>query len=186
MSEFMERRSPNHIEMAVFKLSTELGAFKDIVKTDLNDYGKRLEGYMEHSDAMQRQMQESLQRQLDQNNEQHKEIVAIFKETIEDNKQTLRSQIEGFTHAAEIRIDAIVESQRLEDIDRNQRLSKHDELITELQQRPDKKIANSVRTVLGYICLSVITVAVTLCGTWLYDSTKSQPKQNTQIEVTNK
>jgi hypothetical protein len=181
-----ERRKVNPIEIAVSELSTEFLYFKDMVKSDLNDYGKRLEGYMAHSDAMQRQMQESLQRQLDQNNEQHKEIIGLFKETIADSKHATMAQIESFVSAAETRIDAIVESQRLEDIDRNQRLAKHEELIGELRQQPDRKLANSVRTAWAIFASAFVTVILTLGGTWAYDMLKSQSKPNTQVEVTNK
>lgn len=181
-----ERRKINPIETAVSELSTEFMYFKDMVKGDLEDYGKRLERYMEYSGAMQRQMQESLQRQLDQNNEQHKEIVSVFKEAIDDNKRALKDQIEGFTKAAEVRIDAIVESQRLEDIDRNNRLAQHETWIIELQGAADKRLAASIRNVRAIAVSALITLIVTLGGTWAFNSIMYPQNPNIQTGVVNK
>jgi len=119
MADFTERRKITPVELAVIGLSKDLNNLRDSVKSELHDYSKRLDVYIEHSDAIQRQMQDSLQRQLDQNQVQHQDMMINSKESMAIFRETM----ERFVSDASQRIDSIVEKQEIEDIDRNKRIS---------------------------------------------------------------
>ena len=109
--EFGERRKTVDQTTAIGQLSKDFKLFQESTKEDLADFGKTLQWYMEHSDALQRQTQDSLQRQLDQNNEQHKDMMTMFK-----------GDLEKLVDLAENKMDMIQKLQATEDKEQDRRI----------------------------------------------------------------
>lgn len=129
MEEFKDRRKPVHsIEDSVRELKDEFVKFSAAVEGDLKDQAQLIQNSIEHAAALQnfmlesqRQMQAGLQRQLDQNDQQHREIITVVKEelvkerqiqndlmyTIRDNQAIINDKVEARIAAAEARIEVI-------------------------------------------------------------------------------
>jgi hypothetical protein len=165
MSDFIERRKITPVESAIIVLSNDLNNLRESVKTDLQDYSKRLDVYIEHSDAIQRQVQESLQRQLDQNQEQHREMMENGRTSMTIFKDTM----ERFVTDASQRIDAITEQQRLEDIDRNKRISA-------LENGPGKNAFKQLYGLKIAIITGVSVLAATSFAIFAFNFVSSQIK----------
>jgi Flp pilus assembly protein TadB len=172
------------------KLAEDFSNLRADVKADLDDYGKRLDMYIEHSDAIQRQVQESLQRQLDQNNNQHKEMMDVFKDqnrvTNEQNKTSnsqIKEQMSFFINNAQTAIESIIAKQEKEDIDRNARHTKCEDRLTILETAPIRTSSDTWKTVKLIAITTLATAVVMGCAIFTKDFIENTTKIQIPMEV---
>ena len=145
----------------------DLDEFRQSLRDDIKDVDRRLELFISHTEAMQKNTHDSLQRQLDQNLEQHKELLGFFKEKFSE-----------LIDHAETRVDLMQVSQAKTDDLQDTRIGcveeavkKHSERISALEHAPTKAKAgrwDRVAVAIGAVGIAIfsawITAAVAQCS----------------------
>jgi len=174
--EFSERRKQGaSLELVVTELKTEFREFRRAIEADLKDHSVLIQQSVDHATGLQmsmirsqEQMQEGLQRQLDQNDQQHREIVGLFKDEIK----------RLFDHA-ELKIDSNKQLQEMTDDDQEKRIvileTNNDIIKTDIKTIKESKVkgkAGNWDRLQGAVVAAVIAVIVG-AGVWGYNQAQA-------------
>jgi len=148
---FEDRRKQNPLEKDVSEMKLKIEGICD----DINDLSISVQNYVEHAAGLQNsmlrnqdKMQEALQRQLDQNNDQHKEIISLFRNEMIKREESLES-----------RMNLILVAQEKEDKEQNKKIDELKSDVKILKETPLKRGADNWRRV-SDIVLAMIATAV--------------------------
>ena len=164
------RKGPPSLEVAVATLTTKFDSLQKSVSETLADHTSKLEIYMNHSDALQTQIQNNLQRQLDQNNEQHQDILQRSERTTEKLAETFKDEMNRMVSMAERRFDdAEIARKSFEKGILNR--------VEILEKAPDSKDAGLLRKIREIVFILVATAIAGAAITWVVSTITVQMDQ---------
>jgi hypothetical protein len=153
--------TPESVVASVSRLTTEFQEFRKSVQAELQHQTSKLEMYMDHTNTLQNQMESNLQRQLDQNNEQHKEILYRSETNSERIADTFKNEMTTMIKMAERRFDEAEVSHTKATDAASKRMAAIELRLDTLEKEPDKKDANLWRKVRDVaVGVAATTVAV--------------------------
>lgn len=145
------------------ELKTEFKEFRRTIERDFEDQKILIQQSADHASALQNsmlesqtQMQVALQRQLDQNNDQHKEIIALARDEVIEREMS-----------GENRIRLVLEAQKKEDNEQNIRLLRLEEKVEKLEKDPlqkDSRKIEKIRDIIFTIIATGIIMAIIMWG----------------------
>jgi len=164
------RKSPPSLEVAVATLTTKFDSLQKSVSETLADHTSKLEIYMNHSDALQTQIQNNLQRQLDQNNEQHQDILQRSEKTTEKLAETFKDEMNRMVSMAGRRFDDAEVSRKTFEKGILAR-------VEILEKTPDSKDASLLRKIREVVFILVATAIAGAAITWVASTITVQMDQ---------
>lgn len=169
-----ERRSDD-IRKHINDFSKSIESMKTDVMEEISDMDSRLAVACCHMDTIQGQIQDSLQRQLDQNSTAHQEMIALYrhdiKQVIDSQEKNIEIIITGFMKELNSTNDNVKK------IKSEMELIKADILV--ISNKPITEDSNKWKKIRD-ITISIIATAILTTGVSMYQKAILMPFSNKQ------
>jgi len=174
----------------ILRLFNEFSEFKEAIKESISANERRVDIMMVHVDSMYMQSNENFQRQLDKNDEQHKEMMQAqarqmdnFNAAQTNQMKVFSMTMEHFVNASKDKIDGIIQAQKEEDIARNLSILELKKDISELQKEPIATAAEKWKSVKMIVITTFATALVMGCAIFAKDLIETTTEIKIPMEV---